>query len=124
MDSSCLPDTTEVFLEVALFDPIQVATTGRSLQIESDARYRFERGVDPESANWGAEMAARMILDFCGGETSNIVKAGNLPKNELNIALDPERVMTLGWINVSLDKQKSTLQDLGFTVSGNKIIKS
>jgi|TARA_B100000029_G_scaffold340457_1_gene332682 phenylalanyl-tRNA synthetase beta chain len=122
MESSCLPETTEVFLEVALFDPIEVATTGRALQIESDARYRFERGVDPESANWGAEMAARMILDFCGGETSNTVKAGTLPRNELNIAFDTTRVMTLGGINVSLDKQKSTLQDLGFTVSGNKII--
>ncbi len=120
MESSCLPETTEVFLEVALFDPIQVATTGRALQIESDARYRFERGVDPQSADWGAEVAARMILDFCGGETSKPVRAGAMPDTARTIALRSERVRTLGGIDVSVAEQKSILERLGFSVDDDE----
>ncbi|MEX0815575.1 MAG: phenylalanine--tRNA ligase subunit beta, partial [Dongiaceae bacterium] len=73
--SGCTPDTVNAFLEVALFDPLRVAATGRRLGIESDARYRFERGVDPESALWGAEVAARLVLEMCGGEASATVAA-------------------------------------------------
>src|SRR5690606_15889257 len=71
--TGCTPTTTNVFLEVALFDPLTVAATGRKLGIESDARYRFERGVDPQSAIWGAEVAARLIAQTCGGEASHVV---------------------------------------------------
>src|SRR5262249_50734014 len=67
--------TTETFLEVALFDPRRTAATGRKLGIESDARYRFERGIDPTSAEWGAEVSTRMILEICGGEASELVRA-------------------------------------------------
>ncbi|NNE82865.1 MAG: phenylalanine--tRNA ligase subunit beta [Alphaproteobacteria bacterium] len=122
METSCLPETTEVFLEVALFDPISVATTGRALQMESDARYRFERGVDPESAEWGAEAAARMILDFCGGETSKPVSAGAMPDTARTIELRGERVRTLGGIDVPVAEQKSILERLGFTVDGDDIM--
>ncbi|MBM3540789.1 MAG: phenylalanine--tRNA ligase subunit beta, partial [Alphaproteobacteria bacterium] len=72
--------TTHVFLEVALFDPIRTAATGRKLGIESDARYRFERGVDPASALWGAEVAARLVKELCGGEASALTIAGEMPK--------------------------------------------
>ena len=78
--SGCTEDTTELFLEVALFDPIRTAMTGRKLGINSDARYRFERGLDPQSALWGAEVAARMILDLCGGEASELTVAGEMPE--------------------------------------------
>ena len=118
METSCLPGTTEVFLEVALFDPVQVATTGRALQMESDARYRFERGVDPHSAEWGAEAAARLILDFCGGETSKPVSAGALPDTSRTIELRADRVRTLGGVDVSVAEQKSILERLGFAVEG------
>ena len=64
-------DTTEVFLEVAYFEPIRIAATGRKLGIQSDARYRFERGIDPQSVEWGAEVATRLILELCGGEASD-----------------------------------------------------
>jgi phenylalanyl-tRNA synthetase beta chain len=122
MDSSCMPDTTEVFLEVALFDPVQVAATGRDLQIESDARYRFERGVDPQSADWGAEVAARMILEFCGGETSKPVNAGVMPDTARTIELRGDRVRTLGGVDVPVAEQKSILERLGFSVDSEEII--
>ena len=118
METSCLPETTEVFLEVALFDPVEVATTGRALQMESDARYRFERGVDPQSADWGAEVAAQMILDFCGGETSKPVSAGAMPDTTRTIELRADRVRTLGGIDVPAAEQKSILERLGFSVDG------
>ena len=119
MDTSCVPETTEVFLEVALFDPVQVAASGRALQIESDARYRFERGVDPESADWGAEVAARLILEFCGGETSRPVSAGTRPDPTRTIALRGERVRTLGGVEVPAGEQRAILERLGFTVRGD-----
>ncbi|MBS29349.1 MAG: phenylalanine--tRNA ligase subunit beta [Alphaproteobacteria bacterium] len=114
LDSSCTEDTTDVFLEVALFDPISVATTGRKLQIESDARYRFERGVDPESADWGADVAARMILELCGGETSKPVTAGAMPDWRRSVELSTDRVATLGGVEVAVDRQIAILDGLGF----------
>jgi phenylalanyl-tRNA synthetase beta chain len=114
LESSCTEDTTEVFLEVALFDPVSVATTGRKLQMESDARYRFERGVDPESAEWGAEVAARLIQEFCGGEVSKPVRAGSMPDWQRSIELRNDRVATLGGVDVPSDRQAEILDALGF----------
>ena len=75
-DSSCTETTTDVFIESAMFDPVRTARTGRTLGIVSDARYRFERGVDPEFVVPGLELATKLILEFCGGEASEIVVAG------------------------------------------------
>ncbi len=119
MDTSCLPETTEVFLEVALFEPISIATTGRALQIESDARYRFERGLDPESADWGAEVAARLILEFCGGETSRPISAGTRPDPTRTITLRADRVRTLGGAEVPAGEQRGILERLGFRVDAD-----
>src|SRR3546814_6763291 len=77
--TGCSEHTTNAFLEVALFDPVMVARTGRTLGILSDARYRFERGLDPQSAAWGVEVAARLILEFCGGAASAVTAAGEIP---------------------------------------------
>ncbi|MCX8507419.1 MAG: phenylalanine--tRNA ligase subunit beta, partial [Rhodobacteraceae bacterium] len=74
--SGCSPDTTDVFLESAWWDPITIAATGRALKINSDARYRFERGVDPAFTLPGLELATQMILDLCGGEPSEVVQDG------------------------------------------------
>ena len=115
--SGCTETTKNVFLEVALFDQVRTAQTGRKLQIESDARYRFERGLDPSSALWGAEAAARLILEFCGGEASEIVSAGEMPSWERTIALRPDRVNTLGGVKMSLAEQKRILASLGYVVS-------
>ena len=114
--SMCTEGTTEVFLEVALFDPVQVAATGRRLNLQSDARYRFERGVDPVSADWGAEVAARLIMELCGGETSKPVRAGTLPDTGRTITLRTERVRTLGGLEVAAPRQREILTALGYDV--------
>ena len=114
--SSVTESTTTVFLESALFGPMNIASTGRKLQINSDARYCFERGVDPASAVPGAEAATRMIIAICGGEASHLVQSGGTPNWERTIAFDPARVHSLGGINLSSGGTRSILERLGFTV--------
>ena len=114
--SGCTAETTNVFLEVALFDPVMVATTGRTLGILSDARYRFERGLDPQSAVWGVEVAARLVQQLCGGEVSHTVSAGEVPDPTLEIELRADRCLTLGGIDVPKAEQIRILGDLGFGV--------
>jgi phenylalanyl-tRNA synthetase beta chain len=115
--SGCTEATTAVFLEVALFDPVRVAATGRRLGIQSDARYRFERGLDPESARWGVEVAAKLITELCGGEASDTTAAGEIPGARREIVFRPERVASLGGLDVALDEQTRILTDLGFEVA-------
>lgn len=107
-------ETTDVFLEVALFDPIRTATSGRKLGIMSDARYRFERGVDPESAYHGAHVATKMILELCGGEASALSVAGDMPAWQRDVTLRTARVAALGGLDVPADEQLRILDDLGF----------
>ncbi len=116
--SGCTEATRTAFLEVALFDPARVAATGRNLGILSDARYRFERGIDPRSAVWGVEVAARLIGRLCGGEASEVVHAGTLPEARRQVALRPARVAALGGVDVAVTKQTRILSDLGFEVAG------
>ena len=116
--SSVTEGTTTVFLESALFDPMNIAATGRKLQINSDARYCFERGVDPESAVSGAEIATRMIMDICGGEASNLVQGGAAPDWKGTIAFNPGRVKSLGGVDLPAAEIKSILERLGFVVAG------
>src|SRR5581483_2388509 len=110
----CTAETRNVFLEVALFDPVRTAQTGRRLGIESDARYRFERGLDPASAAWGPEVAARLILRLCGGVASHVVNAGTLPRWERRLALRPDRVRTLGGVDLPAEQSRAILERLGF----------
>ena len=114
--TGCGEDTTTVFLEVALFDPVRTAATGRKLGIISDARYRFERGVDPTSALWGAEIAARLILEVCGGEASRLTMAGAMPNHKRALALRKSRIATLGGVEVEDGLAQRILGDLGFGV--------
>ena len=114
--TGCSEATTEVFLEVAWFDPILVQRAGRKLGITSDARYRFERGLDPESCRWGVEIATRLILELCGGEASHPVSAGTLPATEKVVTLRPDRVATLGGVAVPPAEQQAILERLGFQV--------
>ncbi len=96
-DTGCTETTTNVFVESALFDPARIAATGRKLGIISDARYRFERGVDPEFVLPGLELATKLILEFCGGEPSEIVVAGASPDMaRKTIAFSPIAVKRLG----------------------------
>jgi phenylalanyl-tRNA synthetase beta chain len=111
--------TTTVFLESALFDAMNIAATGRKLQINSDARYCFERGVDPASAAPGAEAATRMILTLCGGEASALTSDGAAPDVTRTISFDPARVQSLGGIDLPATETKAILERLGFTVQGS-----
>ncbi len=112
--TGCTEETTSLFLEVALFDPIRTAATGRKLGIESDARYRFERHVDPHSANWGAEIAARMILDLCGGEASDLTVAGEMPPLDRTASLRADRLAKFGGADIPAKEARAILERLGF----------
>jgi phenylalanyl-tRNA synthetase beta chain len=113
------PETTEVFLEVAYFTPIKVAATGRKLGILSDARYRFERGLDPQSVEWGTDVATRLILELCGGEASEITSSGVMPDWQRSYTLRADRVKTLTAIDVPAKDTADILTKLGFTVAGS-----
>ena len=115
--SSCTEETTDVFLEAAYFDPVRTATTGRKLGINSDARYRFERGIDPAFTQIGAEIATQMILDLCGGEASHLVVAGKMPETKRAITLRRTRVKQLGGLDCPWADQLRILRALGFTVT-------
>jgi phenylalanyl-tRNA synthetase beta chain len=116
--SGCTAETKNVFLEVALFDAKRTAATGRRLGIESDARYRFERGLDPMSADWGAEVAARLVQALCGGEASHVVKAGAMPDWRRSLHLRPERVFALGGLDLPAAESQRILEALGCEVVG------
>jgi len=118
-DTCVREDTTDVFLEVAYFTPMPVAATGRKLGIQSDARYRFERGIDPQSCWWGAEVAARLILELCGGETSEVVSSGVMPNWERSYTLRADRVKKLTAIDVPAKETADILGKLGFGVTGS-----
>ncbi|MDP6604360.1 MAG: phenylalanine--tRNA ligase subunit beta [Rhodospirillales bacterium] len=114
--TGCTDATTNVFLESAFFDPVRTAATGRKLNLTSDARYRFERGIDPAFQVNGVELATRLVLELCGGEPSALVIAGGAPDSGREIAFAPERVATLGGIDVPVAEAERILTALGFVV--------
>jgi phenylalanyl-tRNA synthetase beta chain len=116
MDTGSFEDTKNVFIESAYFDPARIARAGRKQGIISDARYRFERGVDPQFVLPGLELCTRLILEWCGGEASDVVIAGKLPPPHKPILFDPVTVEKLGGIQVPRDRIISILEDLGFVV--------
>ncbi|WP_309663566.1 phenylalanine--tRNA ligase subunit beta [Tabrizicola sp.] len=117
--SGCAPETVDVFLESAFWEPITIAATGRALKINSDARYRFERGVDPAFTLPGLELATQMILDLCGGEASEIVQDGAAPDATRAYKLTPARVISLVGMDIPEATQRATLTALGFTMNGD-----
>ncbi len=117
--SGCSENTTNVFLESAWFEPISTAITGRSFGIESDARYRFERGVDPMALQDGIEQATALILELCGGEASEVVSTGIAPSIGKTVTFRAERVMSLGGLDLPAETSVAILERLGFTVEGN-----
>ena len=113
MVSSCTPGTTDIVIESALFDPRRIARAGRSLNVFSDARHRFERGIDPQSAHMGIELATGLILDLCGGEAGNVVSFGEAPSSPQPIILRPEKIeKTLG-VSISADDAQHLLNGIG-----------
>jgi len=118
-ESGVTAETVNVFVESAFWDFIQIAMTGRALKINSDARYRFERGVDPEFTLPGLELATQMILDICGGEASEVVAAGAVPDHARAYRLDTARVSSLVGMDIPESEQRQTLTRLGFRLEGN-----
>ncbi len=113
-------ETTDVFLEAALWEPIQIARTGRALKINSDARYRNERGIDPLFNAPAIELATQMILDLCGGEASHVVQAGAVPDVARAYRLDTDRVQSLVGMDIAPETQRATLEALGFRLDGDQ----
>jgi phenylalanyl-tRNA synthetase beta chain len=117
--TGCTEETVNVFVESAYWDPVQIATTGRKLKIHSDARYRFERGVDPAFTPEGLEHAVRMIVDHAGGAASEVVVAGAVPDVSRAYRLEPARVQSLVGMEIPEAEQRQTLTALGFRLEGN-----
>ena len=114
-------ETVNVFIESALFEPSNIAQTGRKLGINTDARYRFERGVDPASCLPGIEQATHMALEMCGGEPSEVVLAGVIPSGERIIEFDPALVEKMTGMKLDYIEIKHILTKLGFWVAGSEI---
>ncbi|MCE2517124.1 MAG: phenylalanine--tRNA ligase subunit beta [Alphaproteobacteria bacterium] len=111
--------TTSMFLEIAIFDQISVATTGRKLNLNSDARYRFERGLDVTSPDTTMDYVSAMVVSICGGTASAITEAGAGADWQRQIAYRPARCAELTAVDVAPAKQAEILETLGFTVSQN-----
>ncbi len=117
--SGCTEETVNVFIEAAYFDTVRTAYTGRALKINSDARYRFERGIDPEWTPYGIEHATAMILEHAGGEASEVIVAGQIPDTSRAYKLDAARVQSLVGMDIPEAEQRQTLTSLGFRLEGN-----
>ncbi len=114
--TGCTEKTVNVFVEAAYFNPERIARAGRAMGIVSDARYRFERGVDPEFTVTGMDLATKLIMELCGGEASEIVKAGDIPAWRREIEYKPETMKNLIGLDVDVGKQERILLALGFEV--------
>jgi len=109
--------TTDVLLEIAYFDPDSIGATGRKLGIATDARTRFERGVDPAFLDDGMEILTDLILQICGGEASEIARAGASPVEPKIVAYDPALAARLGGVDITEGEQRRILEALGFAVA-------
>lgn len=111
--------TTDVIIECAYFTPEAIARTGQKLALTSDARTRFERGVDPAFLDDGLAIATFLVLEYCGGTASGVTRAGQPPVVAKTIAYDPNLAETLGGLAIAPDRQKAILESLGFTVTAD-----
>ena len=114
--------TAETLLEIAYFTPDNIARTGQKLQLTSDARSRFERGVDPAFLDDGLAILTGHILEICGGEASRPTRAGEPPVEERRVRFDPHRTAALGGMDVPTDEQQRILESLGFRIEGSDAV--
>ena len=115
--TGCSTETKNVLLESALFDEINTAKTGRNLSILSDARYRFERGIDPNSTLKGIDLATQLILEICGGECSEVELAGNIKENKNEVSTSSSYISRRLGFEVSDKELISILSSLGIETS-------
>ena len=116
--SGCDENTTDVLIESALWDPINIAQTGRKLSINSDARYRFERGVDPNFMAPGLELATQMVMELCGGTPSEVTVAGKAEAPEKIVDFPTSELKRLAGLDLGLIEMRRVLTKLGFFVAG------
>jgi phenylalanyl-tRNA synthetase beta chain len=114
-------DTTDVVLEIAFFEPEHIARTGQRLGLTSDARSRFERGVDPAFLDDGLAILAGLIIDICDGEASEVVHVGQPPVEKRRMTFDYGRTKALGGIDVPEARQREILESLGFELNGKNV---
>ncbi len=114
--------TSDVIIECAYFAPEQIARTGQKLNLTSDARQRFERGVDPAFLDEGLAIATRLVIDHCGGTASPVTRAGQPPIEPRRVAFDPALTLALGGIEVAEVEQRAILERLGFGFDGGDAI--
>ncbi|MEP9359125.1 phenylalanine--tRNA ligase subunit beta [Sphingomonas sp. KR3-1] len=115
-DTGVSETTTDVVIECAYFDPEHIARAGQKLNLTSDARTRFERGVDPAFLEDGIAIATRLVLALCGGKASEVTRVGTLPQVGATVGYDPRLAETLGGLAVPAARQVEILESLGFTV--------
>jgi phenylalanyl-tRNA synthetase beta chain len=113
--SGCSESTRDVLLEVAYFDPQRIAATGRTLNLTSDARQRFERGVDPQFLDAGLDLLTGLILDICGGQASEVIRAGTPPSGAKQVHYEPALAEKLGGVAIPPAQQRAILESLGFS---------
>jgi phenylalanyl-tRNA synthetase beta chain len=116
LESGSYEGTTDVFVECAYFDSERTAKTGRALNIISDARTRFERGIDPNGTESGLEIATQMIIDLCGGTPTNIVESGAAPYNLTDIHFKLDKTEKLTGVKIPANRSIEILKNLGFHV--------
>lgn len=119
-DSGCSDGTRDVLLEIAYFDPIRTAASGRTMQVSSDARYRFERGVDPGFLKTGEAIASGLILELCGGQASDVIVVGKEPKGLPPVKYNPRKLKSHGGLEIKDAEQKKILASLGFKIKSGK----
>lgn len=117
LKTGCTEGTKNLFIEIAIFDRENIAYTGRKLGLQSDARYRFERGVDSAFIVEAMDIATAMVLDICGGEASDVVTCGKSPEHHVITNFDPKRVKNLAGIDIDDVRQKQILTDLGYKIN-------
>lgn len=123
-ETGCTENTRNVFVESAWFDPQRIAASGRKLGIQSDARYRFERGADPAFVVPGLELATKLILEFCGGEPAETVVAGAVPDRRVRIDFSARDVRRLAGIELPDDLMRGILGSLGFRLEGENELRA
>ena len=121
LDSGAILETQNVLVESAWFEPVAIALSGRHHNIDSDARYRFERGVDPASVDSGLNLAVQMIVEICGGTVCQPVTAGDVLQETKTVRFDPQRVQQLTGLEIAENDMQAILEKLGFDVETGKI---
>jgi len=121
-DSGVTDGTTDVVLEIAYFTPERIARTGQKLSLTSDARTRFERGVDPAFLKDGLDVLTGLIIELCGGEPSDALLVGEAPVERKTVRFDSDRTRALGGVDVAEDRQREILARLGFDLDGDQAL--